>query len=181
MMIECFRHTNAQLRASMTRLEGGMNELFSPPLVAESDTIAANLTTHCEQCGKPFEPRSGSGGKPQRFCSPECRAAFHTKPQCAQRSPTCSNVAQLPAVIQPAEKDAPADSSDDFDWSGEDVIIHEQPATAVYWNAAGSLTIRQQCWPDENSINIISHQCRNDVLDRLTDRCGIPSVGGPKS
>jgi hypothetical protein len=58
----------------------------------------------CDQCGEPFEPRSKSGGKPQRFCSPECRAAFHTQPQRGQRSPTCDATTTLPAVIQPEEK-----------------------------------------------------------------------------
>jgi hypothetical protein len=75
----------------------------------------------CDQCDKPFEPRSKSGGKPQRFCSPECRAAFHTQPQRGQRSPTCSAITALPAVIEPAEKDAPAspaaDDSADYCWA----------------------------------------------------------------
>ena len=31
----------------------------------------------CDQCGKPFEPRSKSGGKSQRFCSPEYRPGRH--------------------------------------------------------------------------------------------------------
>jgi hypothetical protein len=31
----------------------------------------------CEQCGNPFEPRSGSGGSVQRFCRTDCRLSFH--------------------------------------------------------------------------------------------------------
>jgi hypothetical protein len=70
----------------------------------------------CDQCGEPFEPRSKSGGKPQRFCSPECRAAFHTQPQRSQRSPTCS-AQNLPAVLDLAKlKDAPAAIGEDYCW-----------------------------------------------------------------
>ena len=29
----------------------------------------------CEHCSEPFAPRKCKGGKPQRFCSPECRTA----------------------------------------------------------------------------------------------------------
>jgi MYM-type Zinc finger with FCS sequence motif len=30
----------------------------------------------CEYCGKEFQPRTGNGGRAQKFCSPECRRAF---------------------------------------------------------------------------------------------------------
>jgi len=87
------------------------------PSAASADLIGdADLFGHqpkCDQCGKPYEPRSKSGGKPQRFCSPECRAAFHKQPQRGQRSPTCG-AASLPAVVdQPKPKDEPADTAED--------------------------------------------------------------------
>lgn len=73
---------------------------------------SADLLGHqrkCDQCGEPFEPRSKSGGKPQRFCSPECRAAFHT----GQRSPTCSAPSLPTAVEESQPKDQPADAAED--------------------------------------------------------------------
>jgi hypothetical protein len=94
--------------------EGPIAGKRNPIVAAEGDKTAATPTTLCRQCSKPFEPRSGSGGKPQRFCSTDCRTAFHgAEPQRAQRSPTCSNVAQLPAVIQPAKKDGSAGTAED--------------------------------------------------------------------
>lgn len=42
----------------------------------------------CEHCGKPFEPRAGSGGKPQKYCSVDCRRAADA--QRDQRAPTRS-------------------------------------------------------------------------------------------
>jgi hypothetical protein len=47
-----------------------------------SDAISADGAL-CEHCGKAFSPRRRSGGKPQRFCSPKCRADYHS-----QHSPT---------------------------------------------------------------------------------------------
>jgi hypothetical protein len=40
----------------------------------------------CEKCGKPFEPRSGSGGSAQRFCCTGCRLNFHRERLRAQRT-----------------------------------------------------------------------------------------------
>ena len=75
----------------------------------------------CDQCGEPFEPRTGNGGKPQRFCNSECRIAFHNEPQRGQRSPTCI-APSLPAPLEePKPKDASAatgeDDSADYCWA----------------------------------------------------------------
>jgi hypothetical protein len=67
----------------------------------------------CDQCGEPFEPRTGNGGKPQRFCSSECRIAFHNEPQRGQRSPTCIAPSLLAAVEEPKPKDASAATRED--------------------------------------------------------------------
>jgi hypothetical protein len=135
----------------------------------------------CHQCGEPFEPRSKSGGKPQRFCSPECRAAFHTQPQRSQRSPTCS-APSLPAVVdQPKPKDepaAPAKDSEDFDWSDDSVVvIREQPETAIYFNPAGGLVIRQRNSWDEDVYVYINAPLIDTFIDKLCDVVGIPSAG----
>lgn len=55
----------------------------------------------CEQCGNSFEPRKGSGGKPQRFCSTECRMNFHA--QRSQRSPTCGAGNQTDEAVEHPE------------------------------------------------------------------------------
>jgi hypothetical protein len=103
----------------------------------------------CDQCDKPFEPRSKSGGKPQRFCSSECRFEFHT--QRGQRSPTCI-AENLPAVLdQPRPKDEPADTAEDICW-----VVPFQP--------------RIECWAtneDEIEIEQISpiHEDENIRID----------------
>jgi MYM-type Zinc finger with FCS sequence motif len=156
-----------------------------PSAQAERKPEENEISKSCEHCGQQFEPRSGSGGKPQRFCSTECRLAFHGKPQRSQRTPTYRAPPQLPAVIpQPKPENAPADSPEakDFDWNTNDasIILREQPATAIYFNKEGSLVIRQHRWPDHDAFIYIADASINDFLDKLTDICGVPSVGKPR-
>jgi hypothetical protein len=167
-------------------VEGGiMNELFPAAAVAESDNIAAIPTTLCEQCGQAFKPRSGSGGKPQRFCSQDCRTAFHNnEPQRSQRSPTCSASTVLPAVIPPAPKAAPAPTEKDFAWSAdqEDIVLREQPSIAIYRNPYDGIVIRQERrWDeDDDTFIVINRENIDTFLDRLTDIAGVLSFGGPE-
>jgi hypothetical protein len=66
----------------------------------------------------------------------------------------------------------------EFDWSQDDsVILRQQPETACYYNAEGSLVIRQRGWPDEDSVVIIAAPCVDAFIDGLSDIAGIPSVG----
>ena len=53
----------------------------------------------------------------------------------------------------------------DFDWSGEDeVVLREQPATAVYLSAAEEIVIRQQQSWDEDTDTLVRIQPRNARL-----------------
>jgi hypothetical protein len=128
-------------------------------------------TRPCEQCGNSFTPRQHSGGRPQRFCSSKCRQASHTPAEASQAS--------LPAIVHPPAL-KPAENDSDFNWSDDDsIILREQPATACYFNKEGSLVIRQRRWPDDDTFIFIAAGSIADFLDKLTDICGIPSVGGP--
>jgi hypothetical protein len=157
-----------------------MLDTTSRPDAASPDLIETDKPP-CEHCHKPFEARSGSGGKPQRFCSPECRTAFHNEPQRCQRSPTCIAQTPAPASELPLEKPAPAatvDDSADFDWSNDDsIILREQPQTAIYFNAHGGLVIRQRSWPDDDVYVYINAELIDVFIDKLTDIIGVPSVG----
>ena len=107
----------------------------------------------CEHCGKPFKPRSGTGGKPQRFCTPECRFASHAN--VAQRSSPHVGVNDGAAPNTPPEVkrtgEAPEADGVDFDWNDDDaVVVPEQRAGAVYWNPRGQIVIRQLGWPDDD-------------------------------
>ena len=124
-----------------------MNE----PLPFET-MVEAEIAPTCEQCDAPFAPRRGTGGKPQRFCSADCRAIFHA--QRKQRgTPHVGDVdgggaeqrvLEPPPV--PALKAATQSDGWDFDWSKnkDDIVVPGQPAIAVYFNPRGEVVIRQE-------------------------------------
>jgi hypothetical protein len=130
----------------------------------------------CERCDQPFTGRKGTGGKPQRFCSPECRTAFHSDSgQRDQRSPTCNEVAVPPATPiadptattqQAPQRDYEEDVNDVDCQDDEDVIIRRQPETHVYWNAHNQIVIRQENWPDDDHFVVFSL----DTIPRLIAR-----------
>jgi hypothetical protein len=67
-----------------------------------------------------------------------------------------------------------------FDWLNDNsVVLREQPETAVYFNADGALVIRQRAaWnQDDDPFVFISPANIGEFLDKLTDICGVPSVG----
>jgi hypothetical protein len=146
----------------------------------------------CPQCGNAFWPRNGSGGKAQKYCSAECRHAFHAneKPNVGQRAQrTALQTLALATGISPAQKapDANADGDDydeddspEFDWSKDNVVLVEQLKTAIYRNADDSLVLRQYSWPDDDQVIIITAASIDRFLDRLLDICGIQSYP-PKS
>lgn len=140
----------------------------------------------CEHCRTPFEPRSGKGGKPQRFCSQECRRAFHSESE-PQRGPTpptpiAENSPAVPEQPEPiAAPAATAKDSEDFDWvseNNEDVVLREQQAIAIYRNTYGGLVIRQHegGFPgDHDTIIVINRENIGAFVDRLTEVAGVPS------
>lgn len=143
-------------------------------VVPMSDFDNLDQGNTCEHCGTKFQPRKGSGGKPQRFCSKECRTAWHADAQRGQRSPTCEPET-LPAVTAPQPPD-----DGEFSWSEADVVVPSQPAIAVYFNPRGEVVIRQesQMHPDEDHFVFINMKNLMPLIDKLCDLAGIPSAGG---
>ena len=93
-------------------------------------------------------------------------------------SPADNSIRAL-VVVPPEQKAEP--EAKDFDWSSDNsIILREQPETAVYFNKENSLVIRQRRWPDENAFIVIAEPTIDQFLDKLTDACGIPSVGKAK-
>lgn len=164
-------------------------------LVPPADSIPA-----CHHCLAPFTPRKGSGGKPQKYCSEECRRAADA--QRDQRGPTRSDETK-PGAVEPPQAEivqravdqcrgaiqrqleeraalAPPPDSPEFDWiNSPDIVLREQPETAVYFNPNGALVIRQRAdWNEENDPFVFI--CPNNIeafIDKLCDLIGIPSAG----
>jgi hypothetical protein len=136
----------------------------------------------CDNCGQPFEPRSGSGGKPQRFCSTGCRQAHHAdKANVANVGQRGEAQTTLPVVVpQPEPESALAEPVEDFSWRDDDsVVLPQQEATAVYVNRDNDLVIRQQRWPEDDVFIYIQNANVMTFIDKLCDVAGIPSVGKP--
>ncbi len=116
------------------------------------------LELQCSHCGSSFSPRS-SGGKRQKFCSPQCRRYHHDAP--AQRAERGTLPNLLPAsVSRPNLKkhssrakfdrsaDAPAGDA-------EAVLSRKQLSLAVYLNPDGDVVIRDESgwqYTDDNTI-----------------------------
>src|ERR1700733_11478027 len=105
-------------------------------------------------------------------CEVETAELFPGEPAKAPKKTETDNF--LPLIVP----DCPGHG---FDWNAQDgsIVLNEQPATAVYFNAAGGLIIRQKAdWDQEDdSIVIIAPGNINRFIDELTDICGIPSAG----
>jgi hypothetical protein len=147
-----------------------------------SDRPPPATAPKCENCGKGFEPRKG--GRAQRFCSPECRLAFHAEQRETDKATIVAfkQRATLPAVTPdlPEPKTSPAPTGEDFDWLNDNsVVLREQPETAVYFNRDGALVIRQRAaWNQEDDPFVfISPANIGEFLDKLTEACGVPLAG----
>jgi hypothetical protein len=140
--------------------------------VVAIDQSVNNLT--CEQCGKPFEPRS-SGGKQQRFCTPECRTIFknHQRITNGSEKPNGSPTDQPKSEPLGTSQAPKQNEDDDFDWSSDAndnvIVIREQPETAIYFNRYGALVMRQKSadWSEDDQIVFIKRPNMAGFIDRL--------------
>jgi hypothetical protein len=116
---------------------------------SQSENLARPGSRKCEQsiclrCCRSFTPRQGSGGKPQRYCSPECRKGSIPN---APRSEVL-NVQPTPDPTPKAAEDVgngvgDEDDSGEFRWNDEDIVVPCQPPIAIYRNPSGGIVIRQ--------------------------------------
>jgi hypothetical protein len=74
------------------------------------------------------------------------------------------------AIINPnPQRTDPEPDSHDFDWLADavDIVIPEQPETAVYVNTAGAIVIRQRADYDDDPIIRIRPECVGALIARL--------------
>jgi hypothetical protein len=150
-----------------------MNEAPAPELFATAGN-PGQLPT-CEHCKGPFERREGSGGRPQRFCSPACRRAFHANssnvPTSPPTSPSMDAVIGQVVAKYTGRGEPPEDP--DWKWWGENretIVLEEQPKTAVYWNQNDAVVIRQErSNDDEDTIVIVTKGNLRALINRLIE------------
>jgi hypothetical protein len=165
-----------------------MNDLSSDTRFEAGELIAPAHSEKplCDHCGRPFSRRDGSGGKPQRFCTSECRANFHAQrdQRDQRRRPHVGVTAgdnvgafepETRTLIVPQPE---RDQTAAFDWNkDESVLLPDQRRTAVYRDSAGSLVIRQEAAWNEEDDHVITIAADNvqAFIDRLCDLQGILS------
>jgi hypothetical protein len=155
-----------------------MNDVLFPAVEA------AKPVSVCEHCQKTFEPRAGSGGKPQRFCSEKCRKAFHKAGDVGGDVGDVAGDVEAKEKTPPTADDRPSTGIDyvvdDFTWDSVDVVLEQQKRTCIYWNDRGDLVIRQLAsYPDDDPYVVISSNNVSDFVDKLCDFIGIFSAGKP--
>jgi hypothetical protein len=158
---------------------------ISSGVAADAPTDIAADDKNCRQCGSPFTPRKRTGGKPQEFCTATCRTTWHAAhPKARASSDAPSPLSQVeaakiaaPYVIEAVKATAGAATeaaqrnakADDFDWTDkDDVICQAQPATAIYWNAANQVVLRQEAGPCDDHDPFLYFEPGN--LPRLIER-----------
>jgi len=146
---------------------GGGEQLLIPE--AELRQVDALFANSCKYCGKDFEPRRGSGGKPQKFCSSKCRQAYHAEHEQQPPPPVEKVPVKAPVISAPVEDE----DSRDFTWSGRDaadVLIPHQPAIAVYFNPHGEVVIRQEghFGPDEDQFIYLQIKNLDPLIAKLS-------------
>jgi hypothetical protein len=80
---------------------------------------------------------------------------------------------EAPAELQPRPATQPIISwpeHDGFDWASEDVVLEQQPKTAIYIDVRGCVVVRQERWyEDEDAIVIITRESLRTVIRRLQE------------
>jgi hypothetical protein len=146
-----------------------------PETIAPYAPQATGFIPRCEQCDEPLPAKDRQHGSPQRFCGTKCRKAFH---KASPKSET--HRTNPPAVVDKPREDSRAFDEECFDWLGDDVVLDEQPAVAIYFNPKDALVIRQQAQdpfdPDDPFIYIAKRNI-DEFIDKLCDIVGIPRAG----
>jgi hypothetical protein len=99
----------------------------------------------CGHCKTPFTPRNGSGGKAQKFCSPECRQLFHSQ-RSQHKKPHVGDSEAIAIERPPPEiptSEAPESSEwhlNDFNWQ-EDLIVAPTNASQRWGGQGQSLLV----------------------------------------
>ena len=118
----------------------------------------------CEQCGKLFGPKKHGGGSPQRFCTYDCRMAWHS----AQRKPACTLVPKNSVSrSHPSPRNAPRDVPGGFARTIlKSRTLSERLKTTMVRNGHG-LLIRQSCNQQDDRCILISNASIDKFIETL--------------
>lgn len=145
--------TEASTEPQLGEIEGRARAIVGG--AAHFDALYGAEQPTCAQCDKPFAQRKGSGGKTQRFCKPECRAAWHADRQRSQRGPTCSEETQLAAgTVARSEENHPC----------AEFAVEEPGDLEVYWGIHSQIAIEVRPLKD-GGVEIAQENASRDEED----------------
>jgi hypothetical protein len=141
---------------------------FDPQIDDYGPNYPLDGNAACKNCSCEFTPRKQSGGKPQVYCSTECRREADAERKAnAANAPQRAEPKKPPAEhIEPETGRAP----EAFDWEVH-IVAPSQAAIAIYENEAGAVVIRQegQYSPDEDVWIIVQPQNLGAVIRKLQE------------
>jgi hypothetical protein len=132
--------------------DGSSNRIEGPQ--RDSSVSLSGQARRCDECGKPFGPKKHGGGSPQRFCSYDCRMAWHA----AQRKPACTLVPKNSVSRpNPSAGNAPVNVPRGFGRAVQKSrTLSEQLETTIYRNGRGVLIRQSSNQQDDSWISVSS-------------------------
>jgi hypothetical protein len=145
--------------------DGSSNGIEAPQQVDNSVPLSGQAR-RCDQCGKPFGPKKHGGGSPRRFCTYECRMAWHT----GQRKPACTLVPKNSVSrSRQSPGNAPANVFRDFGRTAQKSrTLSEKLNTTMFRNGHG-LLIRQSCNRQDDRWILISNASIDTFIETLAE------------
>ncbi len=118
----------------------------------------------CDHCAKPFCSKKHGGGSPQRFCTYDCRMAWHE----AQRKPACTLVPKNSVSrSHPSPRNAPVNALRGFDRTArKSRTLSERLKTTMSLNGHG-LLIRQSCNRQDDRWIVVSNALIDTFVETL--------------
>lgn len=134
------------------------------PRQLDSSVLLSGQARRCDQCGKPFGTNKHGGGSPQRFCSYDCRMAWHA----TQRKPACTP-APKNSVSRSGRSpgNAPVNVSRDFGRTVQKSrTLSEKLKTTMFRNGHG-LVIRQSYNQQDDRWVMVSNALIDTFIETL--------------
>ena len=128
--------------------------LPSPKPLSADDQPPTTLAQRCDRCGAHFNPRRGSGGSKQKFCSRDCQRTANRERQRTRRGAAYIAPGIRPAIPQPDSNEpplrAPAVAAlHPWETGTLDVANCQRTEFVVSLNEGESAGIRLETWPAE--------------------------------
>lgn len=134
----------------------------------------------CDSCGDSFSPRSQSGGKPQRYCSIECRRTADAKRKAnAPITPTRGQRAQRAAPETPTTMPGATEGPFSEPTATKKTLLRAQDRITIEFDeATGEWVLKQSCWWKDDVELRINEEHAQEFLDALCDAFG--AGGSPR-